>query len=165
MSKFEKIPSLPKEVIEHLKFLKKTGVKITDVGNATAESKVIRWFKVKGNDELFAQAWITNKWQELERKYYAKIKGWEHVDKKAIEAYEFDVSEGVEGLSPDASWGRNVYFVILSNGNIVIDMKDSGLSGATHFMTKNEWWNLGINDNNAVFEEVEESLLWYLNIK
>lgn len=159
-----KIPILPKEVIEHLRFLKKTEARITDVSKYTADSKVIKWFKIKGNDELFAQAWITNKWKELEKQYYAKIKGWELIDKGAIEAYEFDVEQGVEGLPPDASWGRNVYIIQQSNGDLVVDMKDSGLSGAKHFMTENEWYNLGIDVNNAVFEDVEESLLWRLSM-
>lgn len=116
--------------------------------------EVSRWmtFEVEGfgkGHELFVRAWLDypNVEIEAERKYYAKIKGHELIDTNV---------ESDPGDLTDPEWYRNIYFVQQMDGEIIIDMKDSGLRGAKHFMTKNEWAELGINDINADFEEVEE---------
>lgn len=84
-----------------------------------------------------------------EKLYYAKIKGHELIDTEPIldDYTGKDVSE----------WNRNIYFIQQLNKKIVIDMKDSGLRGAKHFMTIKEWAELGINETNAEFELVEVS--------
>lgn len=157
------VPKLPKSVIEHLEYLKNTGVKITEVNEKTAKSEVIRWFNIRGNDEVFALAWVTGEWEVLEDHWYAKIKSWEHVDKSAEKQFEFDKKNGEQGLAEDPSWYRSVYIIQQMDGNLIVDMKDSGLRGAKHSMTMDEWAKLGINETNAVFEKVEERLLWRKN--
>lgn len=88
---------------------------------------------------------------EAEKKplYYAKIKGHELVETETV--LDDDTGNDV------SEFHRNIYFVLQRNGELVIDMKDSGLSGAKHFMSMNEWNNLGINETNADFEELTAS--------
>ena len=88
---------------------------------------------------------------EKEKKpvYYAKIKGHELVETETV--LDDDTGNDV------SEFHRNIYFVLQRNGELVIDMKDSGLSGAKHFMTMNQWNNLGINETNADFEELTAS--------
>ncbi|WP_373768371.1 DUF1642 domain-containing protein [Jeotgalibaca porci] len=85
---------------------------------------------------------------EKEPVYYAKIKGHELVETETV--LDDDTGNDV------SEFHRNIYFVLQRNGELVIDMKDSGLSGAKHFMTMNQWNSLGINETNADFEEVTE---------
>lgn len=115
-------------------------------------SKLMIW--VKNNLEDYVIASSIGYVRERKR-YYAKIKAWELVDKASVEAYEFDVEQGVDGLPPDSSYHRNVYIIQQRNKDLIIDMKESGLGGATHSMTKKQWNELGINEDNAVFEKEE----------
>lgn len=84
---------------------------------------------------------------EKEPVYYAKIKGHEFIQR--IPTFDEDTGENT------SDYYRSIYFVLQSDGDLIIDMKDSGLSGAKHVMTMSQWNNLGINDSNADFEEVE----------
>lgn len=83
---------------------------------------------------------------EKEPVYFAKIKGHELVQTETV--LDDDTGDDI------SEFCRNVYFVLQRNGELVIDMKDSGLSGATHVMTMIQWNNLGINETNADFEAV-----------
>ena len=87
--------------------------------------------------------------EEKKPAYYAKIKGHELVETETV--LDDDTGNDV------SEFHRNIYFVLQRNGELVIDMKDSGLSGAKHFMTMNQWNNLGINETNADFEELTAS--------
>lgn len=77
--------------------------------------------------------------------YYAKIKGHELVETETV--LDDDTGNDV------SEFHRNIYFVLQRNGELIIDMKDSGLSGAKHFMTMSQWNDLGVNETNADFEE------------
>lgn len=115
-----------------------------------------KWiYQTSKNMNAFIEAYLTGKWIVFKDNYYAKIKAWEIVDQDALSSYEFDKENGEQGLGEDGSWYRNVYFVLQMNENIVIDMKDSGLRGAKEFMTKEEWRELGVTEDNAVFEKVK----------
>ena len=111
------------------------------------DDKLALWIE-EGNSELFASAWLVRYEVEKEPVYFAKIKGHELVETETIldEDTGDDISE----------FYRNVHFVLQRNGELVIDMKDSGLSGAKHTMTMKQWNDLGINETNADFEEVME---------
>lgn len=87
--------------------------------------------------------------EEKKPVYYAKIKGHELVETETV--LDDDTGDDV------SEFHRNIYFVLQRNGELVIDMKDSGLSGAKHFMTMNEWNDLGINETNADFEKLTAS--------
>ena len=88
---------------------------------------------------------------EVDKKpvYYAKIKGHELVETESV--LDDDTGNDI------SEFHRNIYFVLQRNGELVIDMKDSGLSGAKHFMTMTQWNDLGINETNADFEEMTAS--------
>ena len=83
-----------------------------------------------------------------EKTFYALIKGHELVETEPV--LDDDTGKDV------SEWSRNVHFVQQQNGQIVVDMKDTGLTGAKEFMTMDEWNELGINDDNADFVEVAE---------
>ena len=101
------------------------------------------------NQEVFMRAWLYGYDVEKEPVYFAKIKGHELVETETV--LDEDTGDDI------TEFYRNVYFVLQKNGELVIDMKDNGLSGAKNVMTMNEWNNLGINETNADFEELTAS--------
>lgn len=115
--------------------------------DTTRNDKAMRW--ANKNQDIFARAWLDGYEIEKEPLYYAKIKGHELIDTEPI--LDDDTGKDV------SEWNRNIYFIQQLNKKIVIDMKDSGLRGAKHFMTIKEWAELGINEANAEFEPVEKS--------
>lgn len=102
---------------------------------------------VKSNDDIFVKAWYEGYKVKEETQYYAKIKGHELI--------ETDITVD-PGDNTDPEWYRNIYFVVEKDGELIIDTKDSGLRGARHSMTKEEWRKVGINPSNADFEEVKK---------
>lgn len=109
-------------------------------------TEMVNWITNDGNDVLFCKAWLDGYEVKKEKLYYAKIKGHELVETGTTIEDGRDVSE----------WNRNVYFVLQKDGQIIVDMKESGLSGAKHVMTMSQWNTVGINDGNADFEEVQQ---------
>lgn len=99
------------------------------------------------NQDKLTHAWLDGYEVEKEPVYYAKIKGHELVETETI--LDDDTGDDI------SEFYRNVYFVLQKNGELVIDMKDNGLSGAKHIMTMSQWNDLGVNEANADFEEVE----------
>lgn len=146
-------PIIPQFVADWISKSKVWGYSLSDsMGHVpsyfdtTRNNKAIRW--VNKNQDIFARAWDG---YEIEKEplYYAKIKGHELIDTEPI--LDDDTGKDV------SEWSRNIYFIQQLNKKIVIDMKDSGLRGAKHFMTIKEWAELGINEANAEFEPVEKS--------
>lgn len=111
------------------------------------DAAVYHW--VNENPYAFIDALRYGYEVEKEPLYYAKIKGHELIETEPI--LDDDTGKDV------SEWNRNIYFIQQLNKKIVIDMKDSGLRGAKHFMTIKEWAELGINEANAEFEPVEET--------
>ena len=117
-------------------------------GDYGIDDKIATW--AEENEEDFIHLIVNCSYKdgyEIEKVpvYYAKIKGHELVETEAV--LDDDTGDDV------SEFHRNIYFVLQRNGELVIDMKDSGLSGAKHFMTINQWNSLGINETNADFEE------------
>ena len=90
----------------------------------------------EGNSETFARAWLDGYEIEQEPKYYAKIKGHENIG------------------SNDKYWNYNTDMEELSIGDS--EVHPNVISEYTIKATKEEWANLGINDDNADFVKVEE---------
>ena len=90
---------------------------------------------VASNGELFARAWLDGYTVE-EQKYFAKIKGHENIG------------------SDDKYWNYCITDESLDIGDnkVHADVLAEYVLNAT----KDEWENLGINDDNADFEEMEE---------
>ncbi|WP_373751337.1 DUF1642 domain-containing protein [Jeotgalibaca porci] len=148
-------PVIPQFVADWIEDYRDHGDNTIDIlGSLTAvfnsspiiDKKVIQWFK-KNTDKML-NSLVHGYEVEKEPVYYAKIKGHELVETETI--LDDDTGNDV------SEFHRNIYFVLQRNGELVIDMKDSGLSGAKHFMTMNQWNSLGINETNADFEEVAE---------
>src|SRR5699024_1650490 len=106
-----------------------------DEGRTELETKTIRWMQ-DFNEEAFVNMFLHGYTVEKERKYYAKIKGHENI------------------LSGDCYWNYDIGEQELSIDNIKIypDVTAEYMIKAT----KDEWANLGITDDNADFELVEE---------
>ena len=90
----------------------------------------------EGNSETFARAWLDGYEIEQEPKYYAKIKGHENI------------------ASNDKYWNYNTDMEELSVGDS--EVHPNVISEYVLKATKDEWANLGITDDNADFELVEE---------
>ena len=150
-------PMLPQFVANWIEsYTKKTLVELINdaVYSSDEDSKCFRrWFHEEmgfesNYSEFLARAWLDGYEVEKEPVYFAKIKGHELVETETI--LDDDTGNDV------SEFYRNVYFVLQRNGELVIDMKDNGLSGAKNVMTMNQWNDLGINETNADFEEVME---------
>ena len=148
-------PIIPKFVADFVEKWKYKGLTMHEwfaFGNNDVDDDVNKWLynnlneKNRRREYLLIDA-IRNGYEvEKEPVYFAKIKGHELVETETVldEDTGDDISE----------FCRNVYFVLQKNGELVIDMKESCLSGAKEVMTMSQWNNLGINDGNADFEEV-----------
>ena len=99
------------------------------------DDKLALWVE-EGNSETFAKAWLDGYTIEQEPKYYAKIKGHENIG------------------SNDKYWNYNTDMEELSVGDS--EVHPNVISEYTIKATKDEWANLGINDDNADFVKVEE---------
>lgn len=94
-----------------------------------AELKIFEWFT--DDKERAVTAILYGYEVEKEPRYYAKIKGWEHV-------------------------GTSSYYFGFDEDNDILEVTylESNYSFAFS-LTKEHWNRLGINDSNADFEEVE----------
>lgn len=149
-----KKPVIPQFVADYIEKWKHEGLTIYEwlsFGNNDVDEDIYKWLYYSLNEKnrrreyLLIDAIRFGYEVEKEPVYYAKIKGHELVQTETIIEDGRDVSE----------WNRNVYFVLQKDGQIIVDMKESCLSGAKHVMAMSQWNNLGINDSNADFEEVE----------
>ena len=99
--------------------------------------EVLSWIhESELNRGSFARAWLDGYTIEQEPKYYAKIKGHENIG------------------SNDKYWNYNTDMEELSVGDN--EVHPNVISEYMLKATKDEWANLGINDDNADFELVEE---------
>ena len=143
------IPQFVADYIEKMKYKGLTMYEWFSFGNNDVDDDVNKWLynnlnvENRRREDLLFNAIRFGYKVEKEKLYYAKIKGHELVETGITIEDGRDVSE----------WSRNVYFVLQKDGQIIVDMKDSGLSGAKHVMTMSQWNDLGINETNADFEE------------
>lgn len=139
-------PVIPQFVADYIERAKPRHDSLYQAMEERAGEEVNEWVQAFYNSDKFARAWLGGYEVEKEPVYFAKIKGHELVGTETIldEDTGDDISE----------FCRNIYFVLQRNGELVVDMKDSGLSGAKHVMTMKQWNDLGINETNADFEEV-----------
>ena len=103
--------------------------------NMSSWENVYEWYRE--NTRNFVNAYLTGEYEiEQEPKYYAKIKGHENI------------------ASNDKYWNYNTDMEELSVGDS--EVHPNVISEYMLKATKDEWANLGINDDNAEFELVEE---------
>ena len=148
-------PIIPKFVADFIEKWKYEGLTIYEwfsFGNNDVDEDVNKWLynnlneKNRRREYLLIDAIRFGYEVEKEPVYFAKIKGHELIQR--IPTFDEDTGENV------SEYYRCVYFVLQSDGDLIVDMKDSGLSGAKHIMTMSQWNDLGINEANADFEEV-----------
>ena len=102
---------------------------------STRDHPAYKWYRK--NTRKFVNAYLTGEYEiEQEPKYYAKIKGHENI------------------ASNDKYWNYNTDMEELSIGDS--EVHPNVISEYTIKATKEEWANLGITDDNAEFELVEE---------
>ena len=135
----QELPVIPKFVADIIEEIKASGDSLDDafsiLRDVYYQSETADWIaENKRNCETFARAWLDGYTVEEEQKYYARIKGWENV------------TTGSEAFN----W---VYFKEKDTVGIskAVENKYQTVS-----FTKYDWNNLGINDDNADFELVEE---------
>ena len=137
----QELPVIPKfvaEWIEETKPYKSLRVAFEYIAQRKRDNhddKLAFWVE-EGNSETFARAWLDGYEIEQEPKYYAKIKGHENI------------------ASNDKYWNYNTDMEELSVGDS--EVHPNVISEYMLKATKDEWANLGINDDNAEFELVEE---------
>ena len=132
------IPQFVAEWIEETKPYKTLRVAFEYIAQRKRDNhddKLAFWVE-EGNSETFARAWLDGYEIEQEPKYYAKIKGHENIG------------------SNDKYWNYNTDMEELSIGDS--EVHPNVISEYTIKATKDEWANLGINDDNADFVKVEE---------
>ena len=141
----QKLPVIPKFVAEWIESRKNNypsdviGVylRMNELSANEQTREVLRWVhESKLNRGSFARAWLDGYEIEQEPKYYAKIKGHENIG------------------SNDKYWNYNTDMEELSVGDS--EVHPNVISEYTIKATKEEWANLGITDDNAEFELVEE---------
>ena len=137
----QKLPVIPKFVAEWIKetkpynSLRVAFEYIAQRKRDNHDDELALWVE-EGNSEAFARAWLDGYTIEQEPKYYAKIKGHENI------------------ASNDKYWNYNTDMEELSIGDS--EVHPNVISEYMLKATKDEWANLGINDDNAEFELVEE---------
>ena len=102
--------------------------------NRREEHEIYFW--LKNNFDTFARAWLDGFTVEEEQKYHALIKGHENIG------------------SDDKYWNYCITDESLDIGDNKVHA--DVLAEYVLSATKDEWENLGINDDNADFVEVEE---------
>lgn len=113
---------------------------------SSVDIPIFKWIK-SNNRESFLSAVLNSNYRiEKEQLYYAKIKGHELID--------VDAEDDENGVSAENY--RNIYFVMQEDGKLIIDMKNNGLKGSVNCMTLKQWEELGIDDSNSDFEEIEK---------
>lgn len=132
-------PYLPKEVsnylhwsIENLKDI----FEVLDYKNSEYPARSLsiqKYMSDSAHKEHISIAFMTNKWGEIkENKLFARTIGYELLEDE-----------------DDGYWNYD--------GSLFIGDKWNDLHGyKTSKMTKDEWYNLGINESNAVFEKDDE---------
>lgn len=134
----QELPVIPKFVADYIEEGHELGV---DLGTAlTIETDHLNDIKkyIRDNEETFARAWLAypNVEVEEEQKYYAKIKGHKNIYSGiCFWIYDTEIEE-----------------LLIDNAEIYPDVTAEYMIKAT----KDEWANLGINDDNADFVKVEE---------
>ena len=137
----QKLPVIPKFVAEWIKetkpynSLRVAFEYIAQRKRDNHDDELAFWVE-EGNSETFARAWLDGYTIEEEPKYYAKIKGHENIG------------------SNDKYWNYNTDMEELSVGDS--EVHPNVISEYTIKATKDEWANLGINDDNADFVKIEE---------
>ena len=137
----QKLPVIPKfvaEWIEETKPYNSLRVAFEYIAQRKRDNhddELALWVE-EGNSEAFARAWLDGYTIEQEPKYYAKIKGHENIG------------------SNDKYWNYNTDMEELSVGDN--EVHPNVISEYILKATKDEWANLGITDDNADFELVEE---------
>ena len=143
-----KKPVIPKFVAKHIEASKKIGDRLNVALSKSPETEMAKKMNVTISEanNIYARAWLDGYEVEKEPVYFAKIKGHEFIQR--IPIFDEDTGENI------SDYYRNVYFVLQGNGDLIVDMKDNGLSGAKNVMTLSQWNGLGINETNADFEGV-----------
>lgn len=144
-----KKPVIPKFVAKHIEASKKIGDRLNVALSKSPETGMAKKMNVTISEanNIYARAWLDGYEVEKEPVYFAKIKGHEFIQRVPI--FDEDTGENI------SDYYRSVYFVLQRDGELVVDMKDNGLSGAKNVMTLSQWNSLGINEANADFEECE----------
>ena len=136
----QELPVIPKFVAEVIEEHKERGYDVYDSIDLIIETNggglpsISNW--VARNIDKYARAWLDGYETEQEPKYYAKIKGHENIG------------------SNDKYWNYNTDMEELSVGDS--EVHPNVISEYMLKATKDEWANLGITDDNAEFELVEE---------
>ena len=144
-------PVIPQFVAKHIEASKKIGDRLNVALSKSPETGMVKKMNVTISEanNIYARAWLDGYEVEKEPVYFAKIKGHEFIQR--IPIFDEDTGENI------SDYYRNVYFVLQGNGDLIVDMKDNGLSGAKNVMTLSQWNGLGINETNADFEEFTAS--------
>ena len=135
----QKLPVIPNYVAKwisehHEKFDLYPALRRLEEGS-TRDYDAYKWYR--RNTHTFVNAYLTGEYEiEQEPKYYAKIKGHENIG------------------SNDKYWNYNTDMEELSVGDS--EVHPNVISEYVFKATKDEWANLGITDDNADFELVEE---------
>lgn len=136
----QELPVIPKFVADYLDFAKSIGPLIRVLELANTRNEWSKWKEeydwISANDETFTRAWLDGFTVEEEQKYYALIKGYENIG------------------SDDKYWNYCITDESLDIGDNKVHA--DVLAEYVLSATKDEWENLGINDDNADFVEVEE---------
>ena len=132
----QELPVIPKFVAEWIKEAKGRHHSLYEAMADYCSPEMNQWIQDFYHSDLFAKAWLNGYEIEQEPKYYAKIKGHENI------------------ASNDKYWNYNTDMEELSIGDS--EVHPNVISEYTIKATKDEWANLGINDDNAEFELVEE---------
>ena len=136
----QKLPVIPKFVAEVIVEDKERGYDVYDSIDLIIETNggglpsISNW--VARNIDKYARAWLDGYEVEEEQQYYALIKGHENIYSGiCFWIYDTEIEE-----------------LLIDNAEIYPDVTAGYMIKAT----KDEWANLGINDDNADFVKVEE---------
>ena len=132
----QELPVIPKFVAEWIEEAKGRHHSLYEAMADYCSPEMNQWIQDFYHSDLFAKAWLNGYEIEQEPKYYAKIKGHENIG------------------SNDKYWNYNTDMEELSIGDS--EVHPNVISEYTIKATKDEWANLGINDDNADFVKVEE---------
>lgn len=137
----QELPVIPKHVAKHLELVKRSKTLMSLLTIAKRRTELPEWKKeydwISENSETFARAWLDGYEVEEDQKYYALIKGHELLADHDALSFTY--------------WNFN-----MSNGYLLHGNQFSKQSRFLTKMTKEEWFELGINDSNADFVKVEE---------
>ena len=132
----QELPVIPQFVADWIEEAKGRHHSLYEAMADYCSPEMNQWIQDFYHSDLFAKAWLNGYEIEQEPKYYAKIKGHENI------------------ASNDKYWNYNTDMEELSIGDS--EVHPNVISEYTIKATKDEWANLGINDDNADFVKVEE---------